>query len=60
MENIKSFAFPSQAEREGYTAITIPYFLPEEQWMLDNVIQDMADADFALVGTLYPEVWRKL
>ena len=50
--------------REGkYRAMTNPYVLPKEAWMLQNVIADMvrAKADYALVavGEDQVEVWRK-
>lgn len=46
-----------------YRAMTNPYVLPSERWMLDNVIADMqrCNADFVLVE-IRPEeveVWRK-
>ena len=30
-----------QAKKDGYRPLTIGYELPEEQWMLDNVLADM-------------------
>lgn len=51
------------AKEYGYRAMTQPYVLPQEQWMLDNVIGDMkrAGADYALVEVKVEqvEVWRK-
>jgi hypothetical protein len=53
---------PGQARRSGYRPITTGYRLPQEQWMLDNVIADMrrGGIDHQLVdGEIGPEVWRK-
>ena len=53
----------AQAVAEKFRAMTNPYILPAEAWMLDNVIEDMEQgkADYALVE-MKPnevEVWRK-
>ncbi len=51
------------AKAEGYHSMTQPYALPNESWMLANVVADMqrTGADFALVetGVEQVEVWRK-
>lgn len=52
-----------QATAAKYRAMTNPYILPAEAWMLQNVLADMerAGADYALVETRMNEVevWRK-
>lgn len=60
---------PEAAETEGYHTMTHPYKLPDEQWMLDNVLADMKSGgiDCIVVDTteLYSndrpgvEVWRR-
>jgi hypothetical protein len=54
---------PKQAKEAGYRAMTQPYVLPQEAWMLQGVIADMAraKADYALVEVKVEqvEVWRK-
>jgi hypothetical protein len=42
-----------QAKEKLYRPLTKSYLLPDEQWMLDNVISDMnrGNIDFALVKT---------
>jgi hypothetical protein len=53
----------AQAKEANYRAMTNPYVLPKEAWMLQNVVLDMlrAKADYALVavGDDQVEVWRK-
>ena len=41
-----------EAREAKYRAMTNPYILPKEAWMLQNVIADMvrAKADYALVA----------
>jgi len=56
--------FPNfrKATSAGYRPLTTAYHLPQEQWMLSNVIRDMRHAgiDFAVVQTSSGvEVWRK-
>ncbi len=51
------------ARKDGYHSMTKPYALPDESWMLANVVADMkrTGADFVLVE-MKPEqveVWRK-
>lgn len=57
-----------QAKEDGYRPLTIGYELPEEQWMLDNVLADMkrGNVDTRLVPISsgsktieVVEVWRK-
>lgn len=54
---------PKLAKEGGYHSMTQPYLLPEESWMLANVVADMkrTGADFILVETANEavEVWRK-
>jgi hypothetical protein len=54
---------PAVAGEAGYRAMTQPYVLPKEAWMLQNVMADMdrAKADYALVEVKPEEVevWRK-
>jgi hypothetical protein len=50
------------ATRKGYIALTTAYKLPDERWMLENVIADMErlGTDAVLVEVEGgPEVWRK-
>ena len=51
------------ARDQKYRAMTNPYVLPAEGWMLDNVVADMerGKADYALVEIKANEVevWRK-
>jgi hypothetical protein len=50
------------AKAAGYEAMTDPYIIPTEGWMLDNVIADLqrGKIGFALVqiGLSGVEVWR--
>lgn len=60
---MRKYLLKQQAVAEKYRAMTNPYILPAEGWMLDNVIEDMerGKADYALVE-IKPnevEVWRK-
>jgi len=52
----------TEAQEQGYNALTTGYNLPSEQWMLDNVIKDMnrgsIDAVMVTNGNGV-EVWRK-
>jgi hypothetical protein len=54
---------PIEASKSGYQALTIPYMLPREQDMLDNVLEDMerGQIDHALVDISKDlvEVWRR-
>ena len=54
---------PKEGKEYGYRAMTQPYVLPQELWMLENVVGDMkrAGADYALVEVKVEqvEVWRK-
>jgi hypothetical protein len=47
---------------QGFVPMTNPYFVPHEDWMLQNVINDMlrGSIKFTLVqvGTASVEVWR--
>jgi len=60
---MKRIITPKEAKEAKYRAMTNPYFLPKEAWMLQNVVDDMlrAKADYALVavGEDQVEVWRK-
>jgi len=49
------------ALKQGYRALTTGYKLPNEQWMLDNVLADMkrGGIDAVLVDDNGIEVWRK-
>jgi hypothetical protein len=49
---------PEQATQKGYAAMTRPYNLPSEQWMLDNVMADMARGHLDAI-IVDDEVWRK-
>ena len=40
---------PQEAESRGYRALTNPYYVPNEQWMLDAVLRDMRGCDHVLV-----------
>lgn len=60
---MKKFLTKQMARDQKFRAMTNPYLLPNEQWMLDNVVEDMerGKADYALVE-IKPnevEVWRK-
>ena len=51
-----------EASASGYWGLTMPYRLPDEQWMLDNVLADMRRKDIEHV--LVKEgsgvaVWRR-
>ena len=52
-----------QAKSDGYRPMTTAYKLPGEQWMLDNVLEDMrrANADIVFVGENQHsvEIWKK-
>ena len=51
-----------EATEKGYRPLTTAYNLPHEQWMIDNVMADMArgNIDAVLVGNdERPEVWRR-
>jgi len=52
-----------QAKSDGYRPITTAYKLPEEQWMLENVLADMnrANANIVFVGEDQQsvEIWKK-
>ena len=52
-----------QAKSDGYRPMTTAYKLPGEQWMLDNVLEDMrrANADIVFVGENHNsiEIWKK-
>jgi len=60
---VKRIITVMEAREAKYRAMTNPYILPAEAWMLQNVISDMvrAKADYALVavGEDQVEVWRK-
>lgn len=60
---MKRIITPKMAKEAGYRAMTNPYIIPAEAWMLQNVIADMerAKADYALVEVKVEqvEVWRK-
>jgi hypothetical protein len=49
------------ALKQGYRPMTTGYNLPNEQWMLDNVLADMKRGEFdaVLVDDNGIEVWRK-
>jgi hypothetical protein len=50
------------ASKQGFSAMTLPYQIPDETWMLQNVIDDLKRGSlrFALVqiGLSGVEVWR--
>ena len=46
-----------QAIKLGYVSMTVPY-LPNEQWMLENVLADMARGKIEAI-LIANEVWRK-
>ena len=52
-----------QAKSDGYRPMTTAYKLPGEQWMLDNILEDMrhANADIVFVGENQHsvEIWKK-
>ena len=52
-----------QAKSDGYRPMTTAYKLPGEQWMLDNLLEDMrrANADIVFVGEHHNsvEIWKK-
>ena len=52
-----------QAKSDGYRPMTTAYKLPGEQWMLDNILEDMrrANADIVFVGENQNsvEIWKK-
>jgi hypothetical protein len=50
------------AEAKGFTPLTIDYELPTEQWMLDNVLEDLASGNIPALlvqGSDGVQVWRK-
>ena len=47
-----------QAMKLGYVSMTVPYNLPNEQWMLENVLADMRRCKIDAV-VIDNEVWRK-
>lgn len=47
-----------QAMKLGYVSMTVPYSLPNEQWMLENVLADMKRGKIDVV-VIDNEVWRK-
>jgi hypothetical protein len=60
---MKRIITPKEAREAKYRAMTNPYVLPKEAWMLQNVVNDMVRgrADYALVAVAddQVEVWRK-
>ena len=52
-----------QAKSDGYRPMTTAYKLPGEQWMLDNLLEDMrrANTDIVFVGENHNliEIWKK-
>jgi hypothetical protein len=54
-----------QAKADGYRPLTIAYSLPQEEWMLNNVVADMRRANIEFVLVAEPtletevEVWKK-
>lgn len=57
-----------EARAAKYRSLTHPYALPQEQWMMDNVLRDMVGGGIATVIVAVPgyrnpkntdyEVWR--
>jgi len=47
-----------EAKKQGYVSMTTPYILPSQQWMLDNVMSDMARGRIDAI-IVDDEVWRK-
>ena len=47
-----------QAIKLGYAAMTRPYNLPSEQWMLENILADMKRGKIEAI-VIDNEVWRK-
>ena len=47
-----------QATKLGYVSMTVPYNLPAEQWMLENILADMKRGKIDAV-VIDCEVWRK-
>jgi hypothetical protein len=51
-----------QAEAEGYRPMTTAYRLPQEEWMLNNVVADMrrGKINFVFVAeSTGVEVWKQ-
>lgn len=52
-----------EADERGYRPFAGDYSLPNEQWMVDNVVKDMeqGNVDICFVGKGYKkiEIWRK-
>jgi hypothetical protein len=52
-----------QAKSDGYRPLTTAYNLPGEQWMFDNILEDMkrANTDIVFVGEDQQsvEIWKK-
>jgi len=51
-----------QAKAEGYRPLTTAYTLPQEEWMLNNIVADLrhGNINFALVAeSTGVEVWKK-
>jgi hypothetical protein len=52
-----------KAKADGYRPLTTAYKLPAEQWMLDNILEDMkhANTDIVFVGENQQsvEIWKK-
>lgn len=51
---------PIQATELGLKSLTYPYVLPDEQWMLDNILADLQGIRHELVEIegVGVEVWR--
>jgi hypothetical protein len=49
---------PEEATKQGYVSITRAYTIPSQQWMLDNVMADMARGALDAI-IVDDEVWRK-
>lgn len=51
-----------EARDRNLTSLTMPYRLPDEKWMLDNVLRDMRRAAIRHAAVLTKngcEVWRE-
>jgi len=50
-----------QAKAEGYRPLTTAYTLPQEEWMLNNIVADLrrGNINFALVAEDDVRVWNR-
>ena len=51
-----------EAKNRNLTALTIPYNIPDQYWMIDNIINDLnkdnIEHELVNVGMYKVEIWR--